>query len=99
MHPDWIVVAGRGVKAHGHVRHSKEHAVLLERGIGTAMGANEIGASEFTPYEIVRVVHHAHLVGFGVSHAEFGYGFRHHGSLRESRGTPMEPDDWKMPLP
>src|SRR5262252_1902782 len=50
---------------------SKPDTRTLHFGVTHATRADEIGATHLTPHEIVRVVHHAHLIGLRVPNAEF----------------------------
>src|SRR5258707_15401930 len=43
------------------------HELVIE-----AEGAHQLDTADFKPDQIIRVVHHAHLVGFGVAHTD-GY--------------------------
>lgn len=79
VYANGIVVTGRGMKAHGDIGNRQLHAFAFEFGVRLSQCANKVGTTELTPYEVVGMIHHAHLVGFGVSHAQVGCGFGHCG--------------------
>jgi UDP-2,3-diacylglucosamine hydrolase len=43
----------------------------LELGVRGAQSTNELGSADLAPDQIVRVIHHLHLIGFGVPYPEF----------------------------
>src|SRR5215831_9480463 len=59
------------MKPRRQLRNSEPNARALHVGVTHATRADEIGASHLTPYEIVGVVHHAHLIGLRVPDTEF----------------------------
>lgn len=53
------------------VHHREKDAVFhLHIPVANARGAAEFGPSDLHPDEVIRIVDHAHLVGFGIPHAE-----------------------------
>ena len=50
--------------------HRQAHALGLELSISQPGLAQQIGPSHLEPDEIVRVVDHAHLIRFGVTHTD-----------------------------
>ena len=50
--------------------HRQLDAVVFHLAVGPAGLAQPVGAANLEPDQIVRVVDHAHLVGFGVAHAD-----------------------------
>src|SRR6266496_1101918 len=73
-HAHEIVVERRPAEAQARLGHGQEDARLLHRAIGVAGDAQVLGARAIEPDEIVRVVHHAHLVGFGIVDAQLDDG-------------------------
>lgn len=64
------VVGGAGVEAQRGLDDGEEDASCFPLGIGEAMGASELGASDFEPVEGMGVEVGAHLIGFGIADAE-----------------------------
>src|SRR6266516_1336184 len=73
-HAHEIVVERRPAKAQARLGHRQEDARFLHRAIRVAGDAQVFGARPIEPDEIVRVVHHAHLVGFGIVDAQLDDG-------------------------
>src|SRR6266540_3935103 len=73
-HAHEIVVERRPAEAQARLGHGQEDARLLHRAIGVAGDSQVLGARAIEPDEIVRVVHHAHLVGFGIVDAQLDDG-------------------------
>src|SRR5687767_10270174 len=67
-HPDPITVSRRGVLTQRCVNHRERDALPLDVGVRRSKLPNEVGPTHFTPDEIIRVIHHLHLVGLGVPH-------------------------------
>ena len=71
-----VVVAGRLPVLAVRLDDRQREAVGLHLAIAPARLAQQIRASDLEPDEVVRVVHDAHLVGFGVPHANARGGVR-----------------------
>src|SRR5688500_17288116 len=56
--------------SNGRLRYRKRGAAPLELRIRETERADVIRSSDLAPYEVLGVVHHAHLIGFRVPHAE-----------------------------
>src|SRR5690606_24229099 len=70
--PDLIVVPGGRDEAELGVGHRQAKPFTLQLRVRRAGGADEVGAAHLAPDQVVRVVDHAHLVGFGVADAQEG---------------------------
>ena len=67
----FFVVEGRRMIAARSFHHRQPDAVPgLHVAIADAGGAAVFDASDFHPDQVVRVVHDAHLVGFGIAHSQ-----------------------------
>ena len=69
--PYQVVVSRRRVKPQRRFRHGELHTTCFHRGVRHAALADKVRATDLAPDEIVRVIRDPHLVGFGVSHADF----------------------------
>src|SRR6516165_6850703 len=68
-----VVVAGRRLEAATHIHHRDVDVIVcLHVAIGEAKLSQHLHPTHFKPYEVVGVVHHAHLVGFRGAQAELG---------------------------
>ena len=68
-HLDLIVVARRLAVLAVRLDDRQREPVGFHLAIGPARVAEQVGAADLEPDEVVRVVDDAHLVGFGVAHA------------------------------
>src|SRR5437667_12274781 len=72
---DLVVIAGRGFVTAASVNHSDAATVLLFHvSVGKAELAKKFDAPDLEPYKIVCVIHHPHLIGFGIAHTNRGFG-------------------------
>ena len=86
LHANPIVIARSRNVPHGGLGHGQTNTALLELAIAGAQRANQIGARDLAPDQIVRVIHDAHLIGFRVAYAQLGGRFgnrRHRARVRE----------------
>src|SRR5580765_2552923 len=67
---DRIVVARGLAVAAARLDHRQRDAGLLDLAIGRAQRADQLGAADFEPAQVVRVVDEAHAVGVAVAHAQ-----------------------------
>ncbi len=72
---DELVVVARGRLVARRGFDDGDHAafLLLHGFVVEAHGADEFDAADFKPDEVVGVVDDAHLVGFGIAHADAGF--------------------------
>jgi hypothetical protein len=73
---DQVVVAGRLAVSDGYLADDQAEAATLELAIGHAALAQELGARNIEPDQVAGVIHHPHLIGFGIidAHQSLGYG-------------------------
>lgn len=69
--PDEVVVPRGCMEPEHHLGHHKEDSPAFDVCVTHAVLPYEVRAANLAPDEIVRVVHHAHLVSLGVAHAQF----------------------------
>ena len=50
--------------------HRERDILALELGVRSAQSANELSSPDLAPDQIVRVIHHLHLIGLGVPYPE-----------------------------
>src|SRR5437764_11457444 len=68
---EFVVIAGRQLVTAASVGHSDVAAIaLLHVFIVEAQLAHQFDTPDFKPDQEIRMIGHAHLVGFGVTHAE-----------------------------
>src|SRR6184192_759488 len=79
-----IVVAGSGPVTDADGGNGEEDALLLELFVGQPRLAHQLGAGAIEPDQVVGVVDHAHLVGFGIVDAQ-GYRADHAGAKSATR--------------
>ena len=84
-HLEVVVVLRRFAIRAVRFDHRQREALDLHLAIAPARLAQQVGAADLEPHEVVRVVDDAHLVGFGVAHAHPGLGLGR--SSRIHRGT------------
>ena len=72
-----IVVARAGVQADAVLRDGEADPPFLHFRVAHSVLAHEVGAADLAPDEVVGMIHHLHLVGFGVTDADVGGGRRH----------------------
>ena len=90
---DFFVVAGRSeVAALGAGDGEVEAGFEFQVAVDDAGGAAIFGAADFHPNEIVGVIDEAHLVGFGVAHAEARFVSGHAGAIIARRAVGA----WRM---
>jgi hypothetical protein len=71
---DLVVVAGGGLVADGGVDDGDAAVgLLLHLFVVQAKLAQKVDTADLEPDQVVGVVDHAHLVGFGVAHAESAF--------------------------
>lgn len=58
------------MESQGGVEDCKAYAITLEFRIWPATLPDEIRAADFAPHKVVRVIHHAHLVGLRIARAQ-----------------------------
>src|ERR1700722_7830324 len=76
----FVVEPGGPLIAAVGLGHGEEYSVVtLHIAVVEAASFAEIDAAHFHPDEVVRIVHHTHLVSFGVAHAQAGFGGWWHG--------------------
>src|SRR6185436_7171227 len=85
---DLIVVAGgREVAAIGFGNGEECLFFAFEVFVTESAFPAEIGAADFHPDEVVCVIHHPHLIGFGVAYAEAAFGnMRHQDTFKTREG-------------
>src|SRR5579884_3318578 len=94
-HDELFVITSRRFVAATRVSHRNVAAIaLLHFFVVKAELAHQFDAAHFKPDQEIRVIHHAHLVGFGIAHAEpaFSRNCAHlplHFGLRFSRNEVM----------
>src|SRR4029079_1584183 len=77
---DLIIVARRSFVTAASIDHGDMATVLLLHVfVRESELAEELDASNFKPHEMIRVIHHTHLIGLGVAHADpdFAYAAAH----------------------
>jgi len=75
---DFVVIAGGAEIAAIDGGDGEEDAVIaLQVFVAEAVGAAVIDAGDFHPDEVIGVVDDAHLIGFGITHANAGSDGRH----------------------
>src|SRR5512146_2584277 len=69
-HNDLVIIESRSLVAAARIGHCDEATVmLLHVTIRKAKLPQQFHAANLKPDEVIGVVHHTHLVGFGVAHA------------------------------
>ncbi len=58
------------MKPNARLNHRESDVLALELGIRSAQSTNELCSPDLAPDQIVRVIHHLHLIGFGVPYSE-----------------------------
>ena len=82
---DEVVVSGRRFVAAGGLDNGEVAVVLqLHVSVIEAELAKELDAADFAPDEVIRVVGHAHLVGFRVANAQRGSRWWHERSVQRA---------------
>src|SRR4029077_14133691 len=82
-HVDQVVVPRRAPVAHAHVGHGEIDTLLLELLVRETRLAHQLRSGAIEPDQVVGVINHAHLVGFGVIDAQ---GYRaDHGEATSTR--------------
>ena len=74
---DLVVVPRRPLILAMGFDHRQRNAGELHLAVAPAERAQQVGAPHLEPDEIVRVVDHAHFIGFGVAHPQRGDRRRH----------------------
>ena len=64
----FVVVRGRPTVFAVRLDHRERHPTVLHLAIRPAQCAEQVGPTNLEPDEIIGVVRHAHLIGFGVAH-------------------------------
>ena len=72
MDDERVVVAGRAAVGGARLDHRQVQVLLLELAVRQAELAQQVGAADLEPREVVAVPGDAHLVGLGVAHAQAG---------------------------
>ncbi len=54
------------MKPKARLNHREGDVLALELGVRSAQGTNELGPPDLAPDQIVRVIHHLHLIGLGI---------------------------------
>jgi len=65
----FVVIVVRHAIPAGDLRDHEDQPSILDFPVGEAGGPAKIGASDFEPDDVVRVVDDPHLIGFLVAHA------------------------------
>src|SRR5439155_11315155 len=98
-HLDLVVVPRR--RAVGALRfdHRQREPLALHLTIAPSVRAQQIGAADFEPDEIVGVVGHTHLVGIGIADAKTRGGLRHaHAATPPGAGSACR-TSWRVIFP
>jgi hypothetical protein len=67
---DLVVVAGGEQEPATHLRNRQQDALGLHVAVADTPLAAELDSTHFHPDQVVRVIHHAHLVRFRIPHAD-----------------------------
>ena len=92
---DLIIVARRAPVLALGLDHRQQHAAFFHLAVGPPERAQQLRPRHLEPDEVVGVVDHAHLVRFGIPHAQRGHRCRHVGgyaaapaAARRAPGSP-----------
>ena len=62
-----VLILRRGVISKGRVDYRELDPLTLHIGVRSSELSDEIGPAHLAPHEIVRVIHHLHLIGLGIA--------------------------------
>ncbi len=74
-----VVVLGGAFVLHADVEDGEHEAAGFDLLVGEAVFAEELGAADFQPRQVVGVIDDAHHVSFGVTYLDRGDAFDHGG--------------------
>ena len=81
---DDVVVNGGAAIPHVDLDDGEAEAGGLEVAVGQALLAEEGGAADLEPGQVITVIDDAHHVGFGVANGDFGAGLQHGANLKRA---------------
>src|ERR1700721_1519012 len=68
LHHQFIVIPRRSTIPYMHIYHRNPAALGLHLLVVQAHAADQLHSANLEPHQVVRVIHHAHLIGLGIPH-------------------------------
>src|SRR6202453_5236704 len=80
LHHQFIVIPRRSTIPYMHIHHRDPATLSLHLLVVQAHAADQLHSANLEPHQVVRVIHHAHLIGLGIPypHPSLTYTLLHH---------------------